>query len=306
MGSLGLKNLKVLVMVSGGPDSVYLLRCFVAWRESHGVHFEVLHVNHHLRGHESGAESRFVRALSRKHGIVFHLKDFHFEQKAGNLQDLARRARIKFAFEVARKRHLNAVATAHHADDAFETLCMRASRGAGLSGLCGIRSRMKRTENDQTLLWLRPLLGVSKTWILKDLKRLGQTSRVDSSNLSLKYFRNRVRSSRAKNVTEVRRMRFLNLSETLQEIDAWFELRQRQLWHMHGKSVPEESWKTWPAELKFRYFAHAMRDSGFVRQIEKKHFELIQNRQRKLVLGSACSEWLGKRIGHGTLQFSVV
>lgn len=285
----------VLLMVSGGPDSVYLFRLFVEWRKTSGINFEVLHVNHHLRGRESGAEARFVRSLCKKHAVRFHLKDLGPVQDVGNQQDFYRKARIDFAFIVARERHLKCVATAHHADDALETLCMRVSRGAGLSGLCGIRPRIKRRQEGMSLYWVRPLLPLLKFQILKQLSVWKQPYREDSSNLKTRYFRNRVRLNLADiSLSAEDQHRCLNLSKLLQQIDDYLKLRRKELWSRYGRRVPKEIWSAWPRELKFRYFARAMRVCGFGHQVCEKHLELILHRQPKLVLGRACCEWVGK------------
>lgn len=285
----------VLLMVSGGPDSVCLFRLFVEWRKTSGINFEVLHVNHHLRGRESGAEARFVRSLCKKYNVVLHLKKLGRVPQVGNKQDFYRKARIDFAFGVARERRLKCVATAHHADDALETLCMRVSRGAGLSGLCGIREWIRRTREGQILHWVRPLLPLLKSQILKELAAWQQPYRVDSSNLEPWYFRNRVRLNlKDFSLSDKELHRCLHLSKLLQQIDDYLRLRCAELWKHYGKHVPEGVWSAWPRELQFRYFARAMQMCGFGHQVCQKHLELILHKQPKLVLGRACCEWVGK------------
>lgn len=284
-----LKKHPALVMVSGGPDSVFLLRCFLAWREAHGIAFEVLHVNHHLRGPQSDAEEKFVRELCRRNKIRGHVRHFRWGGDSGNLQDGARQARIRFAFEVAAKRGLKCVATAHHADDMLETLCMRAARGAGITGLCGIRRQMRRRGEQGSLLWLRPLSSVSKQEILTALKKIRQSFCKDSSNLSQKYFRNRVRRDLGRLPANQKKI-LLELSGALQSVDDYFDRRTRFLLRRYGRVIPDRIWQDWSREIQFRYFQKGLRECGYLKQVQQKHFELMLHKQKKIVLGPACCE----------------
>lgn len=286
-------------MVSGGPDSVFLFGFFLALRAQHKLHFEVLHVNHHLRGAESDAEEKFVRDLCRRHRVRAHVRHFRAGSISGNLQDQARKARIRFAFAVAARRGLKCVTTAHHADDVMETLCMRGARGAGIKGLCGIRRKMRRRGEMGSLVWLRPLTTVTKREILTALQKDGQPFCTDSSNRSRKYLRNRVRADFGGRMTTDQKKCLLELSTALQAVDDYFGRRTRFLMRHYGKRVPENIWQTWPREIQFRYFQKCLHDCGYLKQVQQKHFDLMQGTQKKIVLGSARCE-----IKKGAWRFS--
>jgi tRNA(Ile)-lysidine synthase len=128
--------------VSGGADSVAMLRIFAELRAHLGIAVLVLHFNHQLRGMEANEDERFVKALA---------EEFHLEFESGradvagearlhgwNVEDAARRLRYQFFASVAEARGLNRVAVAHTADDQAETVLSHLLRGTGLTGLAGI------------------------------------------------------------------------------------------------------------------------------------------------------------------------
>src|SRR5919112_343533 len=169
-----------LVMVSGGPDSVALLRALVEL-ETRPV---VLHVDHGLRGEESLTDAKFVRELCEGLGLVYEERRARLEE--GNLQEEAREERYRFAERLADERELSAIATGHTADDVAETVLLNLARGAGLRGLAGIPPVRGRV--------IRPLIERTRQEVLAYLAGLGQPYLTDPTNLTGRYSRNRVRS----------------------------------------------------------------------------------------------------------------
>src|SRR5918998_24219 len=168
-----------LVMVSGGPDSVALLRALVEL-ETRPV---VLHVAHGLRGEESLTDAKFVRELCEGLGLVYEERRARLEE--GNLQEEAREERYRFAERLADERELSAIATGHTADDVAETVLLNLARGAGLRGLASIPPVRGRI--------VRPLIHHRRRDVLRFLEHLDQPYRTDPTNLTPKYARNRVR-----------------------------------------------------------------------------------------------------------------
>ncbi len=168
-----------LVMVSGGPDSVALLRVLIEL----GSRPIVLYVDHGLRAQESREDAEFVQELCTRLGITCEVR--HLEIKGGNLQDRARRERYRIAEELAGEGGFSTIATGHTADDVAETVLMNLARGAGLRGLSGIPPVRDRL--------VRPLIRHHRKEILRYLEYLGQSYRVDHSNLIPKYTRNSIR-----------------------------------------------------------------------------------------------------------------
>jgi tRNA(Ile)-lysidine synthase len=169
-----------LALVSGGPDSVALLRVVVAL----GGEPVVLHVDHGLRGEESGEDAEFVRELCHRLNVRCEVRRLGLEVSS-NLQERARDERYRLAEEVAAGMGLGVIATGHTADDVAETVLMNLARGTGLRGLAGIPPVRGRIQ--------RPLIGRTRREVLDYLKELDQPHRTDPTNLTGKYARNRVR-----------------------------------------------------------------------------------------------------------------
>lgn len=181
---------KVLVAVSGGPDSVALLSILHAIAPVWDVALTVAHCNYGLRGAESDGDARFVRTLCRRLAIPCLITPLSVAGResgsSSSLQARAREARYRLFRELADGLGAERVALGHNADDQAETVLLRMLRGAGLRGLAGMPHIRDR-------LFIRPLLGVERQNILSYLESTGLTYRTDSSNAKSIYLRNRVR-----------------------------------------------------------------------------------------------------------------
>jgi tRNA(Ile)-lysidine synthase len=176
----GMDLSRPLALVSGGPDSVALLRVLVAL----GTKPVVLHVDHGLRGEESREDAEFVRGLCEKLGVRCEVRRLRLAE-GPNLQERAREERYRLAEKTADELRLRAISTGHTADDVAETVLMNLARGTGLRGLSGIPPARNRL--------VRPLIERTRQEILEYLASLDQPYRTDPSNLTGKYARNRVR-----------------------------------------------------------------------------------------------------------------
>ncbi len=174
----------VLVAVSGGPDSVALLAALLELNPG-GWRVGVGHVNHRLRGLESTRDRRFVERLAARLGCDVHVAVARIARGA-NLEERAREARYGALLALARRNRYRTVATAHTLDDQAETVLYRLARGAGPGGLAGIARR--RADGV-----VRPLLDVSHQDVLRFLRRRGLGHRVDRTNASPRFTRNRIR-----------------------------------------------------------------------------------------------------------------
>lgn len=189
------KDLTLVVAVSGGPDSVALLRALAALKNEVGGsgRLIVAHLNHHLRP-ESVEDARFVAKLAQALELPYEHADAAVAELAarqGNgIEAAARQARYDFLQAVAQKLGARYVTTAHTADDQVETVLLNIVRGTGLSGLAGMpRAR----PLGPAVSLIRPLLDVRREAVLKYLDELGQRYCVDVSNASHDFARNRVR-----------------------------------------------------------------------------------------------------------------
>lgn len=178
-------NDKVLVTLSGGADSVALLRLLL----SMGYTCEAAHCNFHLRDKESDRDEAFVRRLCHESGVLLHIEHFDTTQYATkkhiSIEMAARELRYEW-FETFRKqREASVIATAHHKDDSVETVLLNLIRGTGINGLLGIRPRNGNI--------VRPLLCLSREEIIAYLQYIDQDYVTDSTNLLDEYTRNKIR-----------------------------------------------------------------------------------------------------------------
>lgn len=184
----------VLVAVSGGADSVALLRGLCAIRMSGPGRLVVAHANHQLRGEQSNADQAFVVELAERLKLPCELAGLPVVEQASAMGDgmesAARELRYAFFREAAGRIGARYVVTAHTADDQAETVLHRVLRGTGLAGLAGI-PRARSLGEAATLL--RPLLGLRRSDVESYLTFLGQTCRQDETNLDLCFTRNRLR-----------------------------------------------------------------------------------------------------------------
>ena len=184
---------RVGVAVSGGADSVALLRVLLELRSELGIVLCVAHFNHGLRGEQSAADEAFVADLAAQHSleVVVHRGDVREHALASklSLEAAGRAARYRWFAHVAQQQRLDQIATAHTLDDQAETVLLKFLRGAGTRGLAGIYPIVNRNQ----FRIVRPLLCVTRVEVESYLSSLGQQWREDESNLDHRFLRNRVR-----------------------------------------------------------------------------------------------------------------
>ena len=181
---------RVLAAVSGGSDSVALLRLLrLLGSDCRFTVAGIAHLNHGLRGDESDADEAFCRELAAEHGIAIEVGRRDVARLARDehvsIEVAARRARYDFFADAAERLKIDRIATGHTRDDQAETFLLRVLRGAGATGLAGIRPRRGPV--------VRPLLDLRRDELVAFLASLGQAFRTDSSNRDLGIPRNWVR-----------------------------------------------------------------------------------------------------------------
>jgi len=177
---------KILLTVSGGPDSVVLCELFYRAKYNFGI----AHCNFHLRGKESDEDEIFVRDLAKKYNVQFYVKHFNTKKYAKDnhisIEMAARDLRYNWFFELLKKEKYKYIATGHHLDDQIETFFINIIRGTGIAGLHGIISKQNNI--------IRPLLFAYRNDIEAFLKKNNIPFRTDSTNNSVKFMRNKFRN----------------------------------------------------------------------------------------------------------------
>lgn len=183
----------IVVAVSGGPDSIALLHGLYQLHIRYQWKLIAAHLNHGFRGRDADEDAMYVQNMAQELNIPFYYKKISvpewMKEKGLGPQEAARILRYDFLKEIARKHSQSLIATAHQAEDQLETILMRIIRGSGLEGLAGIP--MKRMDDGIPLV--RPMLRISRREIENYCAQHHLNPRLDKSNLSGKYTRNRIR-----------------------------------------------------------------------------------------------------------------
>ena len=200
---------RVVIGVSGGPDSLCLLHLLWSHCRKLDIQIHIAHLNHLIRGANAEADARFVSDLAARWGVPCTTADRDVPQVARQcglaIEEAARRVRYVFLAEVARHVGATHIAVGHNADDQSETVLMHWLRGAGLAGLRGMLPatpladlRLLQVDTQDRLqfagLWLvRPLLETPRIQIERYCRHHGLSPRFDRSNLDTTLYRNKLR-----------------------------------------------------------------------------------------------------------------
>lgn len=227
--------MRLAVGLSGGADSVALMRALAARANDLGLVLHAAHLHHGLRGAEADADLEFCRALASELNLPVHevRVDTAAESRANittgkpaeTLEEAARRLRYSWFRELLSTTPLDAIATAHTLDDQAETVMAKLLRGAWTEGLGGISPSLQFPEG----LILRPMLDTTRTEVETFLNAISQPWCEDSTNRHLSFTRNRIRH------------------ELLPLLEGWNPNLRQHLTHMAALARDEEAW--WQAEV---------------------------------------------------------
>lgn len=185
------ENDKIVIGVSGGPDSICLLHVLYSLKEKIGFDIVVAHVNHMLR-EVADMETEYVQNFCKNLKIECFVKkadilDLAKTQKKGT-EEVGREVRYSFFDEVSKKTGANKIATAHNSNDRAETVILNILRGSGLSGLKGIEAIRDKK-------YIRPLINIERQEIEKYCIENNLEPKYDESNKENIYTRNKVRNT---------------------------------------------------------------------------------------------------------------
>jgi len=179
----------IIVCVSGGADSMCLLKALMQISDERDLKLAVAHFNHNLRGAESDADETFVRKFCLSNDIAYHCGAgdvrLYAKQNGLSIEVAARDLRYAFFYELAKTIDAEQIATAHTADDNAETIIINLTRGAGGSGLSGIPPVRGKV--------IRPMLKMTRDEVIQFLAEHAVAFVEDSTNLTDVYTRNKIR-----------------------------------------------------------------------------------------------------------------
>ena len=181
---------RVLLAVSGGPDSMFLLHFFYYLSQKNKITVKVAYIHHHMRK-KADKELLFVKKVAESYGFSFYSGDIYITGKSG-VEEKGRIGRYKELCRISGDTGCNKISTGHTLDDQVETVLMHLIKGTGLAGMRGILPISAPFE-DKDIVLARPLLSISKSDIVAALKREGAKYSIDSYNLSPDFFRNKIR-----------------------------------------------------------------------------------------------------------------
>jgi tRNA(Ile)-lysidine synthase len=246
---------KIMVALSGGADSVSLVKILLEIRDKYHCTILACHYDHRLRGEASDADAEFVKNFCLQEGIGL-VSGAAEKSNFFKNEEEARLARYAFFKKILEEGTADKIAIAHNLNDFAETLLMRLIRGAGLRGLSSIP--LSRES------FIRPLLEISRPEIEVYLKEENQRYQTDQSNLDLTYTRNKIRHTLLPLLSEMNP----NIVETLAKT-------ANQL---------KEDYEFLGADLQASYEKVLLAESESVVMLDAKLFRLLYLPQQKMIL----------------------
>ncbi|CZR82746.1 TPA: tRNA lysidine(34) synthetase TilS [Clostridioides difficile] len=184
------KGDKIVLGLSGGPDSVCLLHVLNRLKKDFNIEIYAAHLNHQIRGIEAQKDALYVSKLCEDMGIIFFVKSINVpkycENEGLSLEEGARKLRYEMFYEIKDKIKANKIAIGHNLNDQAETVMMRIMRGTGLKGLKGI-------DYIRDNCIIRPILDVERNEIEEYCEAYNLNPRIDKTNLENIYTRNKIR-----------------------------------------------------------------------------------------------------------------
>ena len=274
---------KIVLGVSGGPDSLFMLHILNKLKDELQFEITVAHINHMIRK-EAEEEEEFVREFCQKINVKFYSKRIEVEKYANNkkigLEEAGRKIRYEFFDEVANLTNSNKIAIAHNKNDKVETIIMNLLRGSGVTGLQGIQP-IKENKI------IRPIIEIERKDIEEYCKENKLEPRIDISNFDNTYTRNKIRNVVIPYIKEEFNPNFIEtitrLSEVITEENQFLKniTEQRYQSILIGKTQNEitldlKKFNSEENVIKNRLILHTISDlNGSTQGIEKIHIQDI-------------------------------
>jgi len=181
------ENDRILVGLSGGPDSIFLLYILHNYFNNQLI---IAHINHKLRGIDSDLDEKFIRTISQKLKIPLYVIREDVEKLSNenkkSIEEVGRDVRFSFFNKILKVENFNKIALGHNLDDNVETILINFIKGSGMKGLIGIPEKRDNI--------IHPIINIKKEEILKYLEENKIEYRIDKTNFETDYLRNKVRN----------------------------------------------------------------------------------------------------------------
>lgn len=281
----------VIVGVSGGADSVCLLRILLELQQTLPFSLGAVHVEHGIRGEASRADAQFVAELCETYQIPLQTYEVDVPEfaktKGIGMEEAARILRYDcYQKEVTRhssEKETVKVALAHHADDNAETFLFQMVRGSGLDGLSGMLPKRDFGEGAQII---RPLLVVDRRQIEEYLGKIGQDYRTDETNFDTEYSRNRIRHDILPALQQINTAAVAHINQSaarLRQVSEYLavEVKKAQkqccLATEEGILIKKEEWEKFPELIRSELVCDALAEvSGSSKDIGTVHVDAVQ------------------------------
>jgi tRNA(Ile)-lysidine synthase len=292
----------VVVAVSGGADSVCLLHVLAKCQKGLRIKLHVAHLNHQLRGVESEADAKYVSDLAGSLGVPITIDSqdvaAYRSEKSFSVEEAARELRYAFLARVAREVGANRIAIGHTRDDQVETILMHILRGTGVTGLCGLAPCSPMAYDSQGMSWraptwrgnllvIRPLLDITRGETTSYCREQQLDPRIDSSNRSLSFFRNRLRLQLLPLLRQYNPgvdQALLRLADIAKEDSAFIEQQASGLWDEVARQennaiyLDRKQITSLPIALQRQLLRAAVTKlAGDTRDIEASHIEMARS-----------------------------
>lgn len=179
------REAKIILAISGGPDSVCMLDIFSRLQKKYSLDLIIAHVNYNLRGKDSMRDEKFVQDLATKYNLEIFVQSIEIPKKKVS-ENYLRNIRYDFFEKLREDCNFDCIAVAHNSDDQVETFLMRIIRGSGMSGLTAMKFKNEKI--------IRPLLSISREEILKYFQENNLKYRTDRTNTQNLFLRNKIRN----------------------------------------------------------------------------------------------------------------
>ncbi len=267
---------KILLGVSGGVDSMVMLDLFLKAEVKVGI----AHVNFQLRGNEADDEQDFVRKYAMNKDIAFHTVAFdthdYANEKGVSVQVAARQLRYNWFEEIRRKHGYSCVAVAHNKNDEVESLLINLTRGTGIRGITGIKPKQNSV--------IRPVLFAERKEIMEYASLHNVPFKEDSSNLSVKYSRNRIRHNIIPEFENINPRFIHTVTENIERFqsvcniyDQWISEVKNDIVTLENETVYIDIEALKNYEEKNTILFEILREFAFTKEVTKEIFKSVDS-----------------------------